>query len=220
MADALKLTGAGVLSLPRYYTTAGILTVNASGVVACAADGAAGKYLKTNGAGVWSWDTPAATVTAPLDLVVNDISATAYPLRVTHTNSGGVGSDGLTVGYELALEGHTPGVAKVVGSIESTWTDLVGNGAARLDIRTAAAGGLTTVISLLADDDSTGYCGIMNPAPAYPLDVTGDVNTTTRYRAGGTAGLSGTYNFTGTAGSTKIKTMTFVGGILTATTAW
>ena len=80
-------------------------------------------------------------------------------------------------------------------------------------------GGATGEVLTIWDAVGAGV-GIYNMSPAYPLDVTGDVNTTTRYRAGGTAGLSGTYNFTGTAGSTKIKTMTFVGGILTATTAW
>jgi len=69
-------------------------------------------------------------------------------------------------------------------------------------------------------DDDHGRAGILTDSPAYPLDVTGDINTTTGYRTNGTAGVSATYNVAGTAGSGTLKTMTFAGGILTGVTTW
>ena len=57
---------------------------------------------------------------------------------------------------------------------------------------------------------STGKTGFNNPSPNYPVDVTGDINSSTGYRVGGTAGVSGSFT---TADS---KTVTVTGGIITS----
>ncbi len=64
--------------------------------------------------------------------------------------------------------------------------------------------------------NTNGRVGVKNVAPAYPLDVTGDINTTTLYRVGGTGGFSGTAVLAKiTAGGTN-GSLTIVGGIVTA----
>lgn len=58
-----------------------------------------------------------------------------------------------------------------------------------------------------------GSLGI-NKDPSYALDVTGEINATTGFRANGTAGYSGAVTVRNAAG-TGTTTLTFVGGILT-----
>jgi len=55
------------------------------------------------------------------------------------------------------------------------------NSTAGLQVKNAA--GTTTVLDA---DTTNGRVGVGNAAPAYTLDVTGDVNTSTQYRIGGT----------------------------------
>jgi hypothetical protein len=58
---------------------------------------------------------------------------------------------------------------------------------------------------------TSGKVGVGNAVPAYELDVTGDINTSTLYRVGGTAGVS--------AGSfSTITAIQTVGGIVTVLT--
>jgi hypothetical protein len=51
-------------------------------------------------------------------------------------------------------------------------------------------------------------------APAYPLDVVGDISSGTLFRIGATAGINATVSYVDTVLGTKV--LTFVGGILTA----
>jgi hypothetical protein len=53
-----------------------------------------------------------------------------------------------------------------------------------------------------------------NTAPAYNIDVTGDINCTGAFRSGGTAGINATVTYVDTLLGTK--TLTFTKGILTA----
>ncbi len=103
----------------------------------------------------------------------------------------------------------------------AAWRRLVNVAAATLDSGGVAFADVNG--SSLATDtanffwDHTNYrLGITNTAPAYPLDVTGDINSTGVFRSSGAAGLSATYDFGG--GSGNIATMTFTGGILTGIT--
>jgi hypothetical protein len=64
---------------------------------------------------------------------------------------------------------------------------------------------------------SSSKVGIKDTSPSYELDVTGEINATTAYRANGTQGLSGTYNFH-TSEVNQVAQMVFTGGILTAVT--
>jgi hypothetical protein len=53
-----------------------------------------------------------------------------------------------------------------------------------------------------------------NTAPAYPLDVIGDISSSTLFRIGATTGINATVSYVDTL--LGAKTLTFVGGILTA----
>lgn len=70
---------------------------------------------------------------------------------------------------------------------------------------------------LTLNSASLADVGVDNPSPSYPLDVTGDVNTSTAYRVGGAAGLSVTKTVRNSVG-TGTCTFTFTGGIMTAST--
>lgn len=61
------------------------------------------------------------------------------------------------------------------------------------------AAGTSTIFNL---DSTNKRVGIMNTTPGFPLDVTGDVNTTTTYKIGGTTVCSGT-TCTPASGSTN-----------------
>lgn len=65
---------------------------------------------------------------------------------------------------------------------------------------------------------SNGKVGVNNNSPAFQLDVTGDINTTTAYRAGGTVGINATITTAKLTPGGANGSMTFVGGILTAQT--
>ena len=62
----------------------------------------------------------------------------------------------------------------------------------------------------------TNNVGVNNPAPAYTLDVGGDVNTSGSYRAAGTAGLSTSVTYLKDVSTSCV--MVFSGGILTSIT--
>jgi hypothetical protein len=82
--------------------------------------------------------------------------------------------------------------------------------------RSAATGALSLQGLQIGFNDvvlcpTSGKVGIAQAAPAFPLDVTGDVNTSTKYNAGGVAGVSaGPF-----AAITSIQT---TGGIVTTLT--
>lgn len=104
----------------------------------------------------------------------------------------------------------------------TAWRRLLNVAASTLDSGGVAFADMTGS-SLVTDtanifwDNTNNRLGITNTNPAYPLDVTGDINSTGVFRSGGTAGLSATYTFGG-GGMGDIATMTFTGGILTAVT--
>lgn len=67
--------------------------------------------------------------------------------------------------------------------------------------------------NVILNIDSVNWrIGINNAAPSFDLDVGGDINTGGVYRAGGTAGVSGTFK----SGDAVAKTITVTNGIITA----
>lgn len=101
---------------------------------------------------------------------------------------------------------------------DKTWLIISGGGAnigsgtfairndtdARNSVR-VTSGAITDSIFI----DSTGV-GIRNASVSYPLDVTGDINSSTLYRAGGTAGVTQT--------AIAVGTLATKGGIVTTFT--
>ena len=78
--------------------------------------------------------------------------------------------------------------------------------------------GTTRPIVMFTGSDTNQFCiatngriGIQNTSPSYTLDVTGEINATTRYRINGTAGASGTF----TTADVPAKTVTVTNGIVT-----
>ena len=63
---------------------------------------------------------------------------------------------------------------------------------------------------------TNGFFGIMQPSPAYQLDIVGDVNTTTLYRAATLPGISGTAVLAKITGAGTNGSLTITGGIITA----
>jgi hypothetical protein len=123
-------------------------------------------------------------------------AAPAYPLDVT-------GDVNTTTKYKIGtvdtLTATTLGAAVVNSSLTSTGT------LASLNV----TGDLAVDTNTLKVDAATNRVGIVQVAPAYPLDVTGDINTTTKYRIGNIDTLNET-----TLGATVLaSSLTSVGAL-------
>lgn len=83
--------------------------------------------------------------------------------------------------------------------------DLYDNSDTKINLLTANA----TYVYQSFFPDSTGKTGFNNASPQYPVDVTGDINSSTGYRVAGTQGATGSFT------SADGKTITVSGGIVT-----
>lgn len=123
---------------------------------------------------------------------------TAAPARQLHISSGAGTSTGLRID-STATGGRNY-------SITST-NNTSASGGGKLVIFDDTGSTERLVI------DSTGSVGIGNTGPSYKLDVTGDINTSTGYRVGGTAGISATCS-----GGQFLQNAVVAGGIATGGT--
>lgn len=129
-------------------------------------------------------------------------------LDVGVTNTGG---GAMTTGTGLNIGSIAGSTARAIQSNNGT---VVFNeiGDALSDVRIEG----DTDANLFFTDASADKVGIGMNNPAYKLDVTGDINASGVHRVGGVAGINATVTYVDTL--LGAKTLTFVGGILTAQT--
>ena len=118
--------------------------------------------------------------------------------RVNGVPIGGGGGGGSQTPWLSAIDGGGFGLYNVEsidatwfnGSINTTWMYITDPGIS-FQWGVGTSGGVlkfqrnTDWLTVLGLDGNTGRVGVLNGAPAYPLDVTGDVNTTGVYRVNG-----------------------------------
>lgn len=151
--------------------------------------------------------------------LINTKSNNASALRVTNSSNNTVLNFATTpTNVRLTVGGtgtNTDGKFSVVNSSGSSIMefDSAGTGYAQLFTDYFEVIGQTSGTSMIYADGVSGFVGIGgNPAPAYPLDVIGQINTDTGYSVSGTAGLS-----TACVGSPgQVSTdLIFLGGLVT-----
>jgi hypothetical protein len=174
--------------------------------------------------------TPSANLSAASGALTIAAGGTNQSITLTPRGTGavGVGTSGTpALPFTVSNLGpyFHPG-AGVVDPAGTAWAYLLaasgGNNAViwdsgrsmRWGVEASIGGGLTELMRLTASG-KLGPGG--NTNPSYPVDATGDINTSTTYRVGGTAGLSGTYTVRNSLG-TGTCTLTYAGGVLTAET--
>ncbi|HEU0180358.1 MAG TPA: hypothetical protein VFV58_39480 [Blastocatellia bacterium] len=123
---------------------------------------------------------------------------TGAEYRVNGVPIGGGGGGGSQTPWLSAIDGGGFGLYNVEsidatwfnGSINTTWMYITDPGIS-FQWGVGTSGGVlkfqrnTDWLTVLGLDGNTGRVGVLNGAPAYPLDVTGDVNTTGVYRVNG-----------------------------------
>lgn len=94
-----------------------------------------------------------------------------------------------------------------------------GTGGMSLYLNTGLTVGNTFTPSAVITINTTGAGFGGNTNPQYPVDATGDINTSTKYRVGGTAGLSTTVTLAKLTSGGSNGSLTITGGIVTAYSA-
>lgn len=127
-----------------------------------------------------------------------------------HFGNGGVaGRD-----FEMYYTGGVLQLNRLSGTGVSATAFVINETSYDLDFRVEGNGDA----NLLFTDGGNDRVGVGMNNPAYKLDVTGDINCSGVYRAGGTAGISATITTAKLTAGGANGSMTFVGGILTAQT--
>jgi hypothetical protein len=127
-------------------------------------------------------------------------------------------ADGNTIGVLQFSDIHKAAGGKEVAVIAVDQEGATaGNRGSRIRFRTKPNGGAITEAARLDSAGNFGFGG--NVAPAYPVDATGDINASVKYRVGGTAGLTVVITTAKLTALGANGSMTFTGGILTAQVA-
>lgn len=118
-------------------------------------------------------------------------------MRIMQDGKVGIGitdpKDNLSVAGIISIEKNDyPGLyvvntSKTAGAYGRTWTWINHSGHFYLSTYagTAAANAPGAPVTAMAVKDSNGYIGVQMSNPTYPLDVYGDINSTSRLRVGG-----------------------------------
>jgi fibronectin-binding autotransporter adhesin len=177
-------TGSGGVAYSVYapYST---VTDQYLGKTALSVDDNGSVVLKALGRTDNAFNVIGATGTSLFDInsVSNTVSTTgSVGINVIDSTATLVVQNGSTQTYSLMLKNSSGTNVMTVANAGSAVYKNSANSTTAFQIQNAAAS--TTVLDA---DTTNGRIGIGNAAPAYALDVTGDINTSTVYRIGGTS---------------------------------
>ena len=168
---------------------------------------------------------------ANLTQTAGTLNSYVIGLKVNHFTSGTLTFTGSPNLYMTGLQvtssmqsttGGTPTKSEITGqfihSTLGTLNLLTDDGTTRTGIKIPSITGGSTNWAVASDGGNSYHVGNMrfggSTAPTYAIDVTGDINASGIFRAGGVAGINAIVSYVDTL--LGAKTLTFVAGILTA----